>query len=262
MSRSLALLPAACAAALFALLPACRPEDLPGAETFAGPRVAVGAGEAWTEVTLAADGAPLAVAAAFTRDALRDLPPPPSDHGGHVPANEFVLALPEEAPVASYDHVTLDWNAAGHAPPGVYDVPHFDVHFYFIDAAERDLIGPFDSVAFNRPLPADLLPPHYIETPGGVPRMGAHVVDGLSPEIAGTGPFTHTLIYGKYDGALNFLEPMVAMSMLEEERDASARVRRPTRYGLEGYFPGVYSVRYDEADDTYRVVLFDLERRT
>jgi hypothetical protein len=26
--------------------------------------------------------------------------------------------------------VGLNWNPHGHIPPGVYDLPHFDFHFY------------------------------------------------------------------------------------------------------------------------------------
>ena len=224
--------------------------------TLTGPRVPVGEGEAWTRVRLGAAGEPLEVAAVFTSAALRGLPA----HSDHGPAHEYTLAMPLTADVPPYDHVTLDWNAAGYAPPGVYDVPHFDVHFYFLDADERAGIGPGDTAAFNRPLPPALLPPMYIETPGGVPRMGAHVVDGLSPEIAGTGPFTHTFIYGKYDGELVFLEPMVSMDFLAERRDAEAVVRRPERYGRDGYFPGTYAIRYDADADEYSVSLEALVR--
>ena len=46
--------------------------------------------------------------------------------------HEFVMPLPDA--VARRDDVPfkwvlLNWNPEGHIPPGVYDVPHFDVHF-------------------------------------------------------------------------------------------------------------------------------------
>ena len=255
LARPIFLALAACSLALTS----CGDDDEPAAPTeqvFTGERVAVGQGEAWTEVTLAADGSPQSLAAVFTEAALEGLPT------GHTPpAHEYVLRLPADAALAPYDHVTLDWNAHGHAPPGVYDLPHFDVHFYFMSGAQRDAIGPHDSVAFDAPLPAEMLPPMYLETPGGVPRMGAHVIDLMSPEIAGTGAFTHTFIYGKYDGRLNFLEPMVAEDFLRGRPDVEVSIRRPERYGVSGHLPGAYRVRYEEATGTYRVALTDLERR-
>jgi len=228
--------------------------ELPTEKVFEGTIISVGDGTAWSRVTLGPDGKPSEVAAVFTSGALRNLP------GGHGHAHEFVLAMPSDASVEPYDHITLDWNAHGHAPPGIYDVPHYDIHFYFIDAAERDLIGPHDSTEFNRPLPESMLPPMYIETPGGVPRMGAHVIDALSPEIAGTGAFTHTFIYGKYDGEINFVEPMAAMTFLESKERAMRSIRRPDNYGLSGYFPGEYVIDYDQISDTYSVSLMDLRQ--
>lgn len=234
-------------------LPGCEEED--GTTTPAlltGQRVAVGNGQAWTEVDFTSGGEPSSLAVAFTADALEGLP------GGHGPATEYVLPMPEGATLPPYDHATLDWNAHGHAPPGVYDVPHFDVHFYFIGAAERDLIGPLDSLGFNTPLPSSQLAADYIETPGGVPRMGAHVVDGRSPEISGTGPFTHTFIYGKFAGQLNFLEPMVSEAFLRTQPNVEAPIRQPRSFGRSGYFPMRYAVRYDAVTDTYRVALAGL----
>ncbi|WP_116105641.1 hypothetical protein [Lewinella sp. IMCC34191] len=143
----------------------------------------------------------------------------------------------------------------------MYDVPHFDIHFYFISEAERNLIGPYDTMEFNRPLPAVQLPEMYIETPGGVPRMGAHVVDAISPEVNGTGPFTHTFIFGKYNGQLNFLEPMAAESWLRTFPDVYVPIRQPQTYGLSGYFPEAYVIQFAEEDRSFRVGLRDFVLR-
>ena len=237
----------------FILLTACDDDEAtPGPATLRGPQVDVGDGDAWTEVTFGPDGAPSTLAVVFTEGALDNLPT------GAAHAHEFLLPLPAEADIEPYTHATLDWNQHGHAPPGVYDVPHFDIHFYFISEAERNLIGPHDTLEFNRPLPEEQLPPMYLETPGGVPRMGAHVIDLQSPEVAGTGDFTHTLIYGKYDGELNFLEPMVAESFLRTRPDITVPVRRPQSYGRSGYYPDTYQVSFDPSTGTYRVGLLGL----
>ena len=237
------------------LLAGCSDDDDPVAapSVLTGNAVAVGDGQAWTEVTLDPDGSPTGLYVVMTPAALDNLP------DDHLPAHEFTLPLPTGADVAPYDHATLDWNAHGHAPPGVYDVPHFDVHFYFMSEAERDLIGPNDTTEFNRPLPAAQLPDMYLETPGGVPRMGAHVIDLQSPEVNGSGPFTHTYIYGKYDGQLTFIEPMVAESFLRSQPDVVVAIRQPQSYGRGGYFPSHYVIRYDAATDRYRIGLTNLD---
>ena len=238
-------------------LSACDGADdlVPQASVLVGATTAIGDGTAWTEVNLDATGTPTALWIVMTSDALDNLP------AGHGQPPEYVLSLPAGATVPPYDHVSVDWNAHGHAPPGVYDVPHFDYHFYFQSITERDRIGPDDSTAFNRPLPAEQLPAMYLETPGGVPRMGAHVIDLQSPEVAGSGPFTHTFIYGKYDGTLTFLEPMVSDSFLRTDPDLTLPIRQPATFGREGYFPGQYRIVYDASADTYRVGLTDLQAR-
>ena len=53
---------------------------------------------------------------------------------------EYQLSLPPEAAGSGYDHVTVDWNPHGHIPEGVYNVPHFDFHFYVIDSTARNAI--------------------------------------------------------------------------------------------------------------------------
>ena len=46
---------------------------------------------------------------------------------------EYVLPLPDAVARRAdvpFKWVLLNWNPVGHVPPGVYDVAHFDVHFY------------------------------------------------------------------------------------------------------------------------------------
>eukprot|EP01083_Nonionella_stella_P210402 761745_1 len=40
-----------------------------------------------------------------------------------------------------FNHLLLNWNPEGHAPLGIYNVPHFDFHFYFINSTERESLG-------------------------------------------------------------------------------------------------------------------------
>ncbi|MBB4079721.1 hypothetical protein GGR28_002346 [Lewinella aquimaris] len=240
-------------ALLLVLLPACK-EDAVVQTRFTGPEVAMGNGMARAVVQTDLQGTPLSLAVEFDAAALNGLPT------GHFPPPSYVLRLPAGVSLPPYDHITLDWNEHGHEPPHVYDKPHFDVHFYFMTEAERDAIGPDDSLAFNQPLPAENLPLDYLETPGGVPGMGAHVIDLRSPEISGEGTFTHTFIYGKYAGQITFLEPMITTEFLRSKPDVTAEVRQPQAWQQPGYYPTKYRVAYEAGKDSYSVVLQDFIR--
>src|SRR5215475_351192 len=93
-------------------------------------------------------GAPTAVGIVFQASALDGLPTGHSD-GNHCfdqnkdgkvdletecfASHEWVIPLPSEAARRSdipFKWVGLNWNPYGHIPPGVYDLPHFDVHNY------------------------------------------------------------------------------------------------------------------------------------
>lgn len=41
-----------------------------------------------------------------------------------------------------FTYVPMNWNPHGHMPPGVYDLPHFDVHFYTNSDSKRLAIRP------------------------------------------------------------------------------------------------------------------------
>lgn len=238
---------------LLVLLFGCQKDDSPTIETaFTGPKVSLGNGEAWSFIETDEAGNPVAIGVQFNESALEGLPA----SGMH--AHETILQLPNEASIAPFNHITLDWNEHGHPPMEIYDLPHFDVHFYFMSKAERATIGPNDTTQFNRPLPAENLPPNYLETPGGVPQMGAHIIDLLSPEIAGTGIFTHTFIYGKYDGKINFLEPMVTKAFLDSKVTVSKEIRHPAQWQKAGYYPKNYSISFDASSKVYSILLHDL----
>ncbi|WP_235297817.1 DUF5602 domain-containing protein [Portibacter marinus] len=221
---------------------------------YEGQKVAIGDGFAWSYVKTDANQTPTSIGIRFDGAVMDDLPTE-----GLLPT-EFTLALPSEISVAPYDHITMDWNAHGHPPMMVYDLPHFDFHFYFMNEAERDQITPFDSVEFNKPLAPENLAPLYAETPGGVPRMGAHIIDVTSPEIAGTGKFTHTFLYGKYNGELNFLEPMVTKEFLDSKEHVEKEIRQPEKWMEEGFYPNAYRIHYDSNEDLHSLTLMNLQK--
>ena len=221
---------------------------------YEGPQVTIGDGQAWTYVTTDDNQVPTSIGVQFDGTCLDNLPTE-----GFLPT-EFTLQLPTEINVPPFDHVTMDWNAHGHPPMMVYDLPHFDFHFYFMSEDERDQISPFDTVQFATPLAPENLAPLYLQTPDGVPRMGAHIIDLMSPEIAGSGTFTHTFIYGKYNGELNFLEPMVTKAYLDSQVDLVKEIRQPQKWMESGYYPLNYEIKYDESNDVYSMQLVDLQK--
>ncbi|HEX6433838.1 MAG TPA: DUF5602 domain-containing protein [Gemmatimonadales bacterium] len=170
------------------------------------------------------------------------------------------IPLPPAAAGFGYDHVGFDWNPQGHVPAGVYDIPHFDFHFYNIPVAEQMAIpgGPEPT-----PLPAANTPPDYMSTGESVPMMGVHWVDRTAPELNGR-PFTRTLIYGSYQGKAIFVEPMITKAHLETLKGAaqvSEVIKQPAAAQRSGLHPTRYALRYDSSDKTYVVELTGFVRQ-
>ncbi|MGE5406067.1 MAG: DUF5602 domain-containing protein [Methanosarcina sp.] len=239
-------------AVTISLLQACQKDDpdlgtdLPN--SFYSPSLQVGNGIARAWVTENNNGEPVAVGITFSENALENLPVVPT---------QYVLTLPENKGKNFYTHVLVDWNPNGHEPAHVYDLPHFDVHFYIIPNEERLMIGPIDTAKFaNAPAPK-YLPPNYMQIPGGVPQMGAHWADLLSPEFQGQ-VFTKTLIWGSYDGKFIFWEPMVTRDYLLGHPDDLVDVRQPQSFQVNGYYATKYKVSYSVTPKEYTIAIMDL----
>jgi Domain of unknown function (DUF5602) len=97
-----------------------------------GPEVTVGNGKARSFFEPEENNHPKTMGIAIDEAALENL-------RGHE--SFFVLPLPSiAAQTTPYNHISLDWNPHGHGPAPIYDKPHFDMHFYMIDEAEKNLI--------------------------------------------------------------------------------------------------------------------------
>jgi hypothetical protein len=169
-------------------------------------------------------------------------------------STEYMLALPEQASVTPFNHIGLDWNPMGHVPPGIYDKPHFDFHFYMISPEERNSITATeqDMVKLSKNVSPEYIPEGYVPTPGGVPRMGAHWIDPTSPEFNNQS-FTKTFIYGFYDGKMVFVEPMVTKAFFETRPNTIDIIKVPTKYPMKAYYPTRYRVKYDSNAKEYTV---------
>jgi hypothetical protein len=221
--------------------------------------VRIGQGTAHTVVRTGADGQLTAVSVLFTPGMLDGLPRAARDADPDFP---YLLPMPTKGPRTVIDHVVIDWEAAGHPPPHVYDVPHFDFHFYLVSEVDQK------SVAFKndkesgdpsqQPAP-ELLPSGYTVPPGtAVSQMGVHAINPSAAEFHGE-PFTATFVYGYYNKRQTFLEPMASLTFLKSKPSFSAPVIRPASYTKPGAYPSTYGVRYDNAHNVYEIKLADFK---
>lgn len=261
--RSLGLL---LAVGVISLLQACQKDDQFSAEsdavalkkagnlnnpdrTFYSPALPVGKGVVRAWVTENKSGEPVAVGVNLSEKALENLPDEPA---------MYTLVLPKTKGKNFYTLVGLDWNPHGHEPPHVYDLPHFDVHFYIIPDAERMTIPLLAPPLMDDAPDSKYLPPLYIQTPGVVPQMGAHWVDVTSPEFNG-GTFTRTFIWGSYDGELIFWEPMVTRDFLLSKPHEIINLRQPAAFQKDGYYATQYCVTYSVSPKQYTIALLNLQ---
>jgi len=226
-----------------------------------GPAVQVGGGAARGFVAADAAGKPTEIGLALTETALTGLPTaavgPMFDVG--LPASAAAGQLP-------FDHISLGWNPNGHGPLPIYGVPHFDVHFYLQTTAVQHTITLDDPKGDIFPAAAKL-PAGYVTAPNAapartIPMMGRHWVDPTSPEYAPGGAFTHTFIYGTYDGHVTFLEPMLTKALLVPAVGVEQAIKQPAAYETPGkYYPTKYAIRYDAGTHEYLVTMKELVLR-
>lgn len=226
----------------------------PRAGIYDGPSSDIGGGHAHAYIKIDNDGRPTAIGIKLSESALAGLPAePPGDADGW----EYVLSLPKEAAISGYNHIGIDWNPHGHIPPGVYDKPHFDFHFYLISVEQREKItakGEDLARAHRAPDP-ELMPEGYILPEGTeVPRMGAHAIYPKAPEFNKL-PFAKTFIYGFYDGQMIFLEPMMTKAFLETKPNTMDPVKLPMTYSKHAYYPTSYGVKYNANEREYEISL-------
>ena len=252
----------------------------------------LGDGVARVYAELDAEGAPVRLGVTFDPGLLTGLPDMPNtysrcfDKNGngkiepHGECNgdyELAFAVPQalaESGTTPFSWVSVNWNPMGHpepAPPP-WAVPHFDFHFYIMprEAVRQIRPGPcselIDCDDFARaqiPIPAGHVHPDHIDVGAAVPDMGNHLIDSKSPELAPGGPpFTHTFIFGAYDGHVTFYEPMITLAYLASRPDECVAIKQPQAWATEGYYPTTYCIRYRPDDQTYNVSLEDFVHRS
>jgi hypothetical protein len=205
------------------------------------------------------------VGVAMSEDVMQGLPQASGEHPeGHLDMHEFTLDMPDGNPTP-VKHIGFNWNPGGHEPPGIYDLPHFDFHFYMIPVADRLAIIPTDTATFNakaRNYPApEFVPAGYIApVPLGIPQMGVHWIDPTSPEFNGA-QFTRTFIYGSWNGKLIFAEPMITKATIESKQTITTPIGVAKSYSQRGRYPSSYTIRWNQAAKQYEVALTGLVSR-
>jgi Domain of unknown function (DUF5602) len=235
---------------------------------------------------------PIEVGVAMSEAAMEGLPAAAAAHGDHasmqaMQMNMYLLDMPAQNPTP-YRFVQFDWNPAGHEPAGVYDLPHFDFHFYTVERDVRAGILPTDAQYAQKAASfpgQDFRAPFYVDmataakAPAAavaVPQMGLHWLDVRSPELQGLAghpeaykPFTTTFIYGSWNGQFIFDEPMITRAYIAAKHDATDPAVRdelipvPTaaHYAPAGFYPSAYRITWDPQAKEYRVALAQLAWR-
>ena len=254
----------------------------PGAQTgrVLGASSSVGKGTVSSYTELDKNGVPRAIGIVFQASALEGLPSEHSD-GNHCfdrdndgkidldkecfGTHEWVIPLPSEVARRSeipFKWVGLNWNPHGHIPPGVYDLPHFDVHFYIESIEKVFAIAPGNcgpeyvrcdqfKIA-TRPVPANYMHSDFKSVDAVAPAMGNHLIDLTSPEFKKT-KFTRSWIYGVYDGRVTFYEEMVTREYLLTRPGTCFPLKSPPDVSVKGYYPTQSCIRYLPQANEYTV---------
>ncbi|MCG2610482.1 DUF5602 domain-containing protein [Flavobacterium sp. SM15] len=223
-----------------------------GLSVFKGPEVNLGRGKIRSWISINSQGEPEELGVEMTPNALRGLPVE-SEH-----SHTIVVPLHLKAKqITPFDHIGLNWNPNGHEPEGVFDVPHFDLHFYMISVKDREAIpawSPETDALFNNYPPRGYMPQDYFTPPGPATaeaQMGKH---WLPVNLGDFLPFKSIMIYGSYDGRVIFYEPMFTYKMLTNPFEGTSRdFSVPSYYQTLDSYPSTYNIYKDE--DTGKIYI-------
>jgi hypothetical protein len=251
-----------------------------------GWRSGLGNGTVSSYAEMDAKGMPTAIGIVFSASALDGLPASGSDQHHCFDRNkdgvvdlatecyadyEFVVPLPDVVSRHSeipFKWVFLNWNHHGHSPPGVWDLPHFDIHFVIEPIAlllgiesgpcSPSLDGYVRCDQHERalkPVPPNYMHPDFRAGRTVVPAMGLHWYDPTTPEFRKLQVFTLSWLYGAYDGKVTFYEDMVTRAFLLSKPSTCFPIKAPPAVGLSGFYPTVSCVRHSATAAEYTVSL-------
>lgn len=265
----------------------CSPAGNPAGRVI-GQEAGLGSGTISTYAELDGQGQPSAIGVLISSSALEGLPSGPTD-GHHcfdrdgngrvdtdmecTATHEFVVPLPDVVATRSdvpFKWMLFNWNPVGHIPPGIYDVSHFDVHFYMAPIADVFALanGPCGPEFVNcdqfeiakKPLPASYMSPGFQDVDGVAPAMGNHLIDVTGPEFNGE-VWKRSWIFGAYDGHVTFYEEMLTLDLLRSQPDACYPIKMPAAVEQSGWYPTQSCVRYEPSTNAYTVSIEGFEFR-
>jgi hypothetical protein len=123
-------------------------------------------------------------------------------------------------------------------------------------------IGPEDYERSRLPVPVQFMPQGYIDVGAFEPQMGNHLLDPTSPEFQPGGTFTRTFLYGAFDGAITFYEPMITLQSLTQHPNQCVALKLPQAWAETGYYPTKYCTAYESQSRVYRISVNDFVYRT
>jgi hypothetical protein len=211
---------------------------------FVGRETQVNIGKAWTSVEYNDDMTPASILLTMDKYAVQSI----------LLSNfqlETVVELHQKGSYSAIKHVVIDWRPQGHIDSThTFDKPQFNFYFYMINPAEREAAN--DSIKLATAPAVDYLPENYISFQKGVPQTGLHWYDETAPEFTG-GSLTQSLLYGTYDGGVNFYEWIVPAAILAENSPMERLIPLPDKFKTAGYYPT--SIKVEMTDYVIRVTL-------
>lgn len=247
-------------------------------------------GNGWVESFAEIDdqGVPQAIGITFSKTAFEELPSNLTDgnrctdldnngaidiHNECLHWHERVLPLPSEMSRKQdmpFKWVLMNWNPQGHMPEGVWNTPHFDVHFYIepIEKIFSLMPGPCGPEKIRcdqyeiakKPVPANLIHKDFVDVGAVAPAMGNHLIDPTGPEFDGA-PFTRSWIYGAYDGRIIFYEEMLSLNYLKSGPNECFPIKTTPEVDKSGYYPSTICTRFSTADSSVSVSIEDFTYR-
>lgn len=217
----------------------------------------IGDGKVRSWIRITHDGVPEEIGLEMTVGTLQNLPEAPAGETGEHTVEYFIPLHHKAKAVTPYQHIGIDWQVNGHLPAGVFDVPHFDIHFYTISHTEQMAIpapGPATIALFGPP-PAGYLPAVYTIMGAPVAKMGRHWLDRTKVPTPAN-PFTHVMIYGTFYNKVVFIEPMVTRSFLLTNTTVHEAIKQPAIYNPTGtHYPGRYNIYRDGKKENIYITL-------
>ncbi|GAC1386193.1 MAG: hypothetical protein NVSMB45_15730 [Ginsengibacter sp.] len=210
---------------------ACKKHD--DSNVYFGPDTQVFKGKAKTWFSTDISGKPNQIALSLDDDLMNSLPVGSKD----IESSFVVKFNPKAVELTPFNHLELDWNPQGHPPAGVYDLPHFDIHFDMVD--ELSVTNAVDPAKLEAVPDAAYLPVTYINGPS-IPQMGKHWIDITGSEFPpkpGNSSFTQAFIYGSYDSKITFYEPMISKAFLVSATYFERSIPQPAKFQKSGYYP-------------------------